>query len=208
MAKEMYINGKKFYEKEMERLSDEKVNGKTLIFYKDRNYQTVYGFYFKNKQPNLPNETDLNTLKSFVGLDRYGTITNKNLIIYEIENTKEKVLNLLKLNLKQLSLGSVTKSNIIKLLNNMIKKYGWNYPNYAYGMEKKSSNNKYNIYYGFLPTTNGDEPYQFQQTMEELGFDTYFENKWDMPYFQEYKHKKNGIIVSLTEGDMYLKIPK
>lgn len=210
MSNVEYINGKKYYIKSMERLSNEKINGKVVVFYKDRNYGGIGAFVFNNLPSNLPKEITNEKLQDLVGLDKYGRIISKNLIIYETGSTKQEVIKNVTSSLKIKSFNGITKSNVKTILNEIIKKYGHNYPNYAYGFsnEPKSKNDKYNVYYAFLPTTSGDEPYQFKNALDDLNFDYYFPNKWDEPYHFEMKHKKTGIIVSLTEGDIYMKIPR
>jgi hypothetical protein len=209
MEKEMYINGKKFYPKEMQRLTDEIVMGEKLISFKDRNNNYVHSFIFKD-EIKLPKESTLENLRELVGLDSYGNTLDKNVKDYIIQQTKSEVIESVKSALKIKNLGSINKSNVKKIINEIIKKYGHQYPDYASGVGSTPSSKsvKYENYRGFLPTTGGDEPYQFQNELSGLGFDDHNEDKWDFPYYFEMIDKKSGIIVSLTEGDVYLKIPR
>lgn len=200
MGDVMYLEGKRWYPKEMLRLSDEKIQGENVVFYKDRNYGIVYGFISKNKIVTYPKETTWNNLKNLIGDDE------KYFKVFEKDITKEKVIDLLSNELKIKSYGSVSKTNIIKILNQFIQKNGYNVGSYSEKFGTKPTtkgNNK--IYRAFFPTVSGDESYQLYSFLDELGFVDVKEG--DRPYYFLVKHPKTNIRVEYAEGDITLYIP-
>ena len=203
-----YLNGKKYYPIEMVRLADENIKGKVVIFYKNLNYKTVYGFVFKDVTPPLPKQAKYEVLMDLIGVSKYGDITNNNVLIYESDLTKDKVRKLIYHSLTIKNYKSITKTNIISVVNEIIKKYGYEVGNYSTLVESKpsgkSKDGKYLIYSGFYPDVSGDEYDSLYSELSKLGFNDIFYNA---QYHYSMIHKPTGIKVTLTEGDLDILIP-
>jgi len=203
MGKVQYIDGRKVYEKEFTRLIDEEYKGNTIIFWQDRNYNSVTGFVLKEPRPKTSTDKTEAELRSHYG---YGSDDNDNMAFYYRAKTKEEVLKYIKHSIDVSQMGKLTQTNAIQVLNKVIEKVGYDVGGYSHTFNPKPVKLKKGgvKYEAFVPTTD-NEGEDLYYELEELGFHNTF---FDAPYYWRMAHEKSRVRVEYVEGDFYLYLRK